>query len=395
MQQKVQTAGGWPMRRWVSVMALSTILLLVNWEGMLPWAEELPAIDEDVYGVGQTAKEQEADGLEITQPDIEPNPNTGGDSSSDSEHASTANTELDTIMPVEEVPVSSEIYAMTQTGAQMLLPVQPAGLIATATGPNSVQLSWHGPETEGVTYQVYMARGDSSFVWQRNSLTTQVEITGLMPVTEYRFYVSMTYNGQSSEPSETVNVTTPPSIAPPQVVKKKPAGSNTKRHERIEVSWSDWLDPATINKDSFIVRRLTDNSKIAGRYSWDENTRTMYFVPDQLWAANTSYSVVINSGVKSTSGFSARYTYWSFTTINSPFLSPHGTYLFSTAPCALCHSAHAASGSKLLVTQTVAALCLSCHDGSGSVVMFADLPQIGHTSTSSCCLCHNPHRPQP
>jgi len=376
------------MRRWVSVLALSTILLLVNWEGMLPWAEELPGTGEEVYGTEQAVMEPDISGLGLAQPENEVNPNASGENQSmPDDHTA--------VIPEAVVSVSDEIYAVVQEDEHSLLSEQPAGLSAIATWPNSVLLSWNGPEAEGVQYQVYMARGDSAFAWQRNTDTTEVSISGLMPVTEYRFYVQMFCNGQSSAPSETVSVTTPSSTSPPQVVKKKPAGTNTRRTERIEVVWSDWLDPATINSDSFIVRKLSNNIKIPGRYSWDENTRTMYFIPEQPWEANASYSVVINSGIKSTSGLAARYTYWSFTTINSPFVSPHGTYLFSTAPCAFCHSAHAARGSKLLVNQPVADLCLSCHDGSGSVVMFTEIPQIGHTSTSSCCPCHNPHRPQP
>lgn len=49
-----------------------------------------------------------------------------------------------------------------------------------------------------------------------------------------------------------------------------------------------------------------------------------------------------------------------------PNTSPHGHYALNTSLCALCHTAHASKGSKLLSQQSSVSLCTVCHDGTQS-----------------------------
>lgn len=49
-----------------------------------------------------------------------------------------------------------------------------------------------------------------------------------------------------------------------------------------------------------------------------------------------------------------------------PNTSPHGHYGLNTSLCALCHTAHASKGAKLLSQQSNVSLCTICHDGTQS-----------------------------
>lgn len=395
------------MRRWLLIFMLATILTAVNWSGLVPWADELnlpaelPEQPQVEQPASQTAETSAGNSVAEDNTDSQPVVADSG-VTEQTNPAGTGETLPPTPLPEttagEEriVAVSEDIYDNQPDTVQVgSTPEPPTGLTAVATGPNTVELSWNGITGDDVLYQVYMAKEGNSFNWLKNVTTTGTTATDLMPLTTYNFYVQQVVQGQISPPGEIVTVTTQASSSPPMVTSKKPTGTGVKRNERVEVVWNDWLDPATITPSNFYVTVNFSGVKLPGKYAWDEKTRTMYFTPAQPWSANTSYKVVINSGIKSTSGLAAGFTSWVFTTINSPFVSPHGNYLFSTAPCALCHSAHAAGGSKLIINQAIAGLCLSCHDGSGSVVLFFDAPQMGHGLDSNCCVCHNPHRPKP
>lgn len=410
------------MKSWFMIGTASLMLAMVNWWGIFIWAEEglLPGnegVTQEIEAPTTIEKPQEPPLEENPSlPVVAPATDQGGGNSNPADISNQGSSEQQPDGVKESSPtnsaesptatggspevalsVSEETYSQNPDTSSEEPPAAPTGLTAAATGPNSVTLSWNGTTGENIVYQVYGAPGDGTFTWLKDVSTTVTAVNGLKPVTTYNFYVQLLVQGQVKSASNIVTVTTPVNTNPPRIISslRKPAGSGVSRTQRVEVVWDDWLEPATINSKSFYVTVVNSSVKIPGRYSWDDTTRTMYFTPDQPWAQDTSYNVVINGNIKSTSGLAAGFTSWVFTTIKSPFISPHGTYLFSTAPCALCHSAHAATGKKLLTNLTIAELCLSCHDGSGSVIVFFDAPQMGHDLDSNCCACHNPHRPKP
>ena len=98
-----------------------------------------------------------------------------------------------------------------------------------------------------------------------------------------------------------VNMVNPPNNA-----------TNQKLSSRVGITMSDWLDLASINQTTFIVRPL-GGSALAGKYSTEQGI--VNFSPNAPFLPNTTYEVVIPvNGIKDFSGngvptaFTSRFT---------------------------------------------------------------------------------------
>ena len=96
------------------------------------------------------------------------------------------------------------------------------------------------------------------------------------------------------------------------------------RHTPITVTFSEGMDPSTINENTFIVMQRTTpvfgtyiSRAVVGTVTYDGNTAT--FMPDSMLIPNQQFgnvfTVTLTTGVKDLSGNALSQDYvWSFTT---------------------------------------------------------------------------------
>ena len=101
----------------------------------------------------------------------------------------------------------------------------------------------------------------------------------------------------------------------PAVISTSPdnKGINVPINQKISVTFSEAMDPATINKATFMVIPSNGTETIRGTVSYAGSTAT--FASNSNLAYNTLYTVTITSGVKDLAGNTLTNNYvWSFTT---------------------------------------------------------------------------------
>jgi hypothetical protein len=86
----------------------------------------------------------------------------------------------------------------------------------------------------------------------------------------------------------------------PTVTSTNPANNVTgvARNQQIEFTFSQTMDPSTINDSTFIL--MQGSTKVAGTVSYSGNTAV--FTPSVILAAATIYTATINTGAKNLSG---------------------------------------------------------------------------------------------
>ena len=111
------------------------------------------------------------------------------------------------------IPVQRSIGLFTSTRANASVVSSsnleaPVGMIATATGPTTVSLTWsQSSSTFATGYEVYrIADGEPDYTLiatQMGRATTHYDDTGLLPVSTYTYYVKSLYENWTSAPSPT------------------------------------------------------------------------------------------------------------------------------------------------------------------------------------------------
>jgi hypothetical protein len=112
-----------------------------------------------------------------------------------------------------------------------------------------------------------------------------------------------------------------PDVIRPAIISKDPLNAETDvaLNKIISLTFSEALDPLTINSTTFVLKNGT--ATVPGTVAYSENMAT--FIPSALLAANTSYSATLSTGVKDLAGNAiASGTSWNFTTGSSSRLAP-------------------------------------------------------------------------
>lgn len=101
---------------------------------------------------------------------------------------------------------------------------------------------------------------------------------------------------------------------PPTVVSATPADGATEvlTDSQIAVTFSEALDAATINVDSFLLNGVT------GSVAYDAVTKTASFTPSAALATSTLYTLTVTGAVKDLAGNAMAPAAWSFTTAAAP-----------------------------------------------------------------------------
>jgi len=112
-----------------------------------------------------------------------------------------------------ESAASNEASAVT---LKTSTPAAPTLLIATATGPDVINLAWKASSTAGVSYTVFMGNSANTINEIAGSALggTSLTLTNLTPVTSYFFTVKAVLQTALSSVSNTANATTMAAIAP-------------------------------------------------------------------------------------------------------------------------------------------------------------------------------------
>jgi hypothetical protein len=105
---------------------------------------------------------------------------------------------------------------------------------------------------------------------------------------------------------------------PPNVLNTIPADGATQVpvSSLISATFSEPMSSATINENTFTIRRADDESTvIKGALSLSPDSKTAIFDPDQDFSPNTKYIAEISTGPKDLAGNALASTKrWSFTT---------------------------------------------------------------------------------
>lgn len=97
----------------------------------------------------------------------------------------------------------------------------------------------------------------------------------------------------------------------PSVTATSPADSEivaSETLEKITVTFSEDMDPATINESTFFVE------DVFGAVEYDAGTMTASFIPDAKLMHSTSYTLILTNGIKDLAGISIQNTSVNFST---------------------------------------------------------------------------------
>lgn len=93
-------------------------------------------------------------------------------------------------------------------------------------------------------------------------------------------------------------------IVPPVVTSTFPSGgqSGVSALATVTATFSESLDPTTVNTSTVLVTAAATGVGIAGTVSYNSSLQQAIFLPSSTLAANTSYTVTLTTGIKDVAG---------------------------------------------------------------------------------------------
>ncbi|MBW8876052.1 MAG: fibronectin type III domain-containing protein [Acidobacteria bacterium] len=149
-------------------------------------------------------------------------------------------------------------------------PATPTSLVATATSPTSIQLTWTDNATNETSYRVQKKEGNGNFTTASNlgaNVTTTV-VSSLKPGTAYTFRVEALNGNSASAFSNQVQVTTPTSAQPPAA----PSGLTVTPVSTTSIRL-DWQDNSS-NETGFVLQGSSPDGALALTAVIPANTQT-------------------------------------------------------------------------------------------------------------------------
>lgn len=183
-------------------------------------------------------------------------------------------------------------------------PSTPTGVVATLASVTSATITWTpSPLNDGViSYSIYR---NGTKVGE--SVTTSYTDTGLAQQTTYVYSVAANCkSGVISERSlETAQSTiTTVDITPPRVLSTIPVNGATgvSRAGTSTVTFSEPMDPTTINTSTFNIRVTSSGQILAGTVTYNATTRVAEFIPSSPLPNLTDLTVTVTAGAKDLAG---------------------------------------------------------------------------------------------
>ncbi len=93
--------------------------------------------------------------------------------------------------------------------------------------------------------------------------------------------------------------TTPPVVASTSPVTGQ---SGVSRSPTITATFSESLDPTSVNTSTFLVTDAATGIGIVGTVSYNASSQQAIFLPTSTLAANTSYTVTLTTGIRDVAG---------------------------------------------------------------------------------------------
>ena len=195
-------------------------------------------------------------------------------------------------------------------------PSTPSNVVATLVSATSATVTWTpSPLNDGViSYSIYRNGNKVG-----ESETTSFTDTGLAQQTTYVYSVAANCKGGviSDRSAETTQSTiTTVDITKPTVVSTIPVNGATgvSRAGTATVTFSEPMDPTTINTTTFNIRISSSGQILAGAVTYNATTRVAEFIPSTPLPNLTQLKVTVTTGVKDLAGnamaadFTAQWT---------------------------------------------------------------------------------------
>lgn len=118
-----------------------------------------------------------------------------------------------------------------------------------------------------------------------------------------------------------------PAPFPPFVISTSPTNNQqyVSPGAAIFITFDHELGTNSINEDTILVRSVNDGALLTGKYSYDNPSKTVKFVPNNILSSNTQYSVTVTSKVVDIEGLSLIPEYnFGFSTDIKPIFPPAG-----------------------------------------------------------------------
>ncbi len=179
----------------------------------------------------------------------------------------------------------------------------PSAVTVTLVTPTSARITWVAPPEASIVVSYNVMR-DGTKIGETSS-TSYVD-NGLMEGVTYRYQVSA--NGVSGElsdlsaesPAATI---TAPDVTPPAVLATSPGAgaSAVARVATITVTFSENLDPTTINTTTFTVKGA-GGVTVPGTVTYTAATRVAEFKADGVLPNSAAIAVTVTTGVRDPGG---------------------------------------------------------------------------------------------
>ncbi|AFY90193.1 DUF4082 domain-containing protein [Chroococcidiopsis thermalis] len=167
------------------------------------------------------------------------------------------------------------------------------------------------------------------------------------PINTYRasnYWVDVTFATNATNPTPPVTDTTAPSIS---AVSPSNGATNVSTSTSIAATFSEALDPATINANTFVLQDA-NNALVPATVTYDAASRTATLQPSNLLATGATYRATLRGGttqprVQDLAGNAlATNSTWSFTTAAAASTSAYSIWSSNAMPIVVADSDTAA-----------------------------------------------------
>ncbi|HYN82562.1 MAG TPA: Ig-like domain-containing protein [Gemmatimonadaceae bacterium] len=196
-------------------------------------------------------------------------------------------------------------------------PETPINVTATVlAGGTSVRIDWQpSPQSDGVISYNVLRNGTKVGETTGTTFTD----TGLAEVATYEYSVSANCtSGELSEPSPVTAASTVTTLdlTPPRVINNQPPNNfnGVSPGATATATFSEPMDPATINTTTFTLRVTGTGAAIPGTVTYNATTRLAEFKPASPMPSSTNVTATVTTGAKDArgNGLTANFI-WAFT----------------------------------------------------------------------------------
>ena len=275
------------------------------------------------------------------------------------------------------------------------VPRAPENVFAAPLDSMTIGVNWV-PVAGALGYKIYRSTDGTTYSYVytvQGELNAWFVDSGLAASTRYYYRVKAydaTGDSSFSADNSYSNTTTLPPRAPRGV-------AVTAGDGRVTITWNANPEPNIVG---YNVYRSEVSGGAVVKLNTSPLTTTSYVDTTVINYRDYYYrvSAVDNRGKEGAMSPER----WAKPEANPPVFVPHVQYTVESQECAVCHVAHSALGSELIVRSREPEVCFVCHDGTGSQnITYQEfsgdypsrhpVPAGSNPGTLICGDCHNPH----